>query len=481
MSWKMSIEFIRSKLVLTVLLVTIIFSLLLFIDFSPFLRGPGIYPPDWRWHYDFSVNLIKLLVPVLVILGILFLSVSKNLQKKEKVFLIIAIFLGLLLEFALLFYGRAGVGVLIHRITNLYINGYFTTSLGIDSVYHFMENFVAELETYPMYAKFHPPLAVLIFHFLNIFSKLTLSLFPFIENLNSSFGDVQNVWHGLKNYHKLTVLYSSVLIPVLSMLALIPLYFTSKLYYSRETAVKSVILFIFVPSVLMFIPLNDAFMPLFTAISLYFFIRALKMKSILDYFFSGLFLGIGIYFSLTFLPIILFYAILYLLNLKDKISAYEVKIGLSFLTGLITLPLILLIFFNFNSIDMFLKIMYFHEVAQGGRGYLIWLFYNLYDFFLFLGIPIFILIVGQFILAWKKIIKPDLFLVSFILFLLILNFTGSVRAEAARIWLPFVPLAILPAANFITEIKFSKRQFVIILLALGIQLIVFQSVLVTLY
>lgn len=471
---------INNKLVLILASATIFISILFLIDLTPYLRGPGVYPPDWRWHYDPSINLVKIILPLSIIALIIFLSISEKIQKNEKLFLFFVLILGICFEFALLFYGRAGVGVLVHRIINPLINGYFTASLSIDSIPVFMNQFVNNFENYPMYARFHPPLAILIFHFLNIFSKITIPLFPFIDDLSPSFNDVQIVWSSLKDFQKLTVLYSSILIPLLTVLTIIPIYLTSKLEYTISAARKSAILFIFVPSILLFLPLNDAFLPLFTAISLYFFVKAVKTKNLYSFFLSGLILGTGIYFSLTFIPIILFFAIYYLLKLK-KISINDFKAGFAFLIGLIILPIIFYIFFKLDSIQMFFKMMQFHEEAQHSRGYLVWLFYNLYDFFIFLGIPIFILILSQLYLSYKKIVKKDYMMIAFILFLLILNFTGSVRAETARIWLPFVPLAIIPVANFLTEIKFTNKQFAIILLVLGFQILVFQSVLVTLY
>ena len=472
---------LSQKITIFILLFTFFASILFLTDASPYLRGPGIYPPDWRWLYDFSVNIPKLIFPVLIFTSIIYLYIAERFKKNEKLFLFLIIFLGLAFEFSLLFYGRAGVGVLIHRITDQYINGYFTTSLTINSVSVFMSQFVEKLETYPMYAKFHPPLGVLIFNFINFFSKATVSFFPFIDNLNPSFSDVQNTWDSLRDFEKLTVFYSAILIPLLGIISVIPVYLTAKLEYSISAARKAAILFILVPSILMFIPLNDVFLPLFTASSLYFFIKGMKSKNFINFFLSGLILGIGIYFSFTFIPIILFLGIYYLLKIKGKVSIYDFKAGLLFLFGLIIIPITFFIFFRLDSIQMFFRIMYFHEVAQHARNYFVWIFYNLYDFFIFLGIPIFILIITQLYLSYKKIVKKDYLLISFVLFILILNFTGSVRAETARIWLPFVPLVIIPVANFITEMKMSKKQFALIIAALGIQIVVFQSVLVTLY
>jgi len=46
--------------------------------------------------------------------------------------------------------------------------------------------------------------------------------------------------------------------------------------------------------------------------------------------------------------------------------------------------------------------------------------------------------------------------------LLLVNFSGSVRGEVARIWIPFVPFYLLPIISFLTQKKLTTTQFVVI-------------------
>jgi hypothetical protein len=134
--------------------------------------------------------------------------------------------------------------------------------------------------------------------------------------------------------------------------------------------------------------------------------------------------------------------------------------------------------------------MGFHEAAQHGRQYQTWVFYNLYDFFLFLGIfpallffqmiyKIFKSFLGN---KFSAISTIDPIFLSLVILFLALDISGSVRGETARIWIPYVPLFILVIANFITKaFPLTRRQFLVLMFLQALQIIVFQTVLVTIW
>ncbi|MBI4097702.1 MAG: hypothetical protein HY426_01565 [Candidatus Levybacteria bacterium] len=60
--------------------------------------------------------------------------------------------------------------------------------------------------------------------------------------------------------------------------------------------------------------------------------------------------------------------------------------------------------------------------------------------------------------------------------------SGAVRAETARIWMPYVPIFILVVARFLTDkLRFKRKQFIFLLILLAAQLLIFQTVLVTVW
>lgn len=60
--------------------------------------------------------------------------------------------------------------------------------------------------------------------------------------------------------------------------------------------------------------------------------------------------------------------------------------------------------------------------------------------------------------------------------IIILNFSGSVRGETGRIWIPYVPFMVLVTTKFIADkIKFSNKLFAGVLILQALQILVMQE------
>lgn len=469
----------QKKLLFITSFLTLFFTFALAFDLSPFLRGPAPYPPQWRWDYNFVNTFPRIWLPLLVAFTIswLFAQVikEKDPEKREKIILFQFVAYSFLLQLSVLFFQRSGIGVLLHRIIDPGLNGYFSTGIGISNVQDFLKNYNRNVLSFYQHAQGHPPGAVLIFYFLKqFFSHISLSI-PFIPK-----GDVGTLWKSLSNSEQLTALFSAFFIPFLSSLTIIPLYKLTKLLYGIKPAFISILLYIGVPSIILFTPLNDVFLPLFTVWSLYFLVKGVSESSKLNLFFSGFIFSIGLLFSITFLPLLLVFALYFLLKKKTKMA---LGMELNFGVGLLLIPALLYMFFSLNFIELV-------TVLKSGlpelRSYKVWLFYNVYDFFVFCSIPLLVLFFSninkQVTFFRKKLFKKiDVLFISFIFMLFILDLSGSVRGETGRIWLPFVPLVIIPAAHFLTEQKFSNKQILVIFFLQIVQLLVMAEFWVTLY
>lgn len=372
------------------------------------------------------------------------------------------------------------------------ISGYFTASIGIVDIDSFIRNYNQNLDNYPMYARFHPPGGILFFYFLELILRPFSYLFSNITSTIPSHPDVAIIWKNLSEYQRFSALASGFIISFIASLSIIPIYLASRILHDEKTAIRSAVLFLFVPSVLLFTPLIDIFMPLFTSLALYFFVKGKTSESLSSFFLCGLILFVGVFFTLTFLPILLFFFLALLFDLiqkKERKIIPSIKYFIGIVLGFILCPFVLF-FAGLNTLEMTQKIMIFHEAAQSGRGYTTWLFYNIYDFFLFAGIPIALVFAYMIYEQTKKFVKNkktllfnmDYLFASFVITLLLVNLTGTVRAETARIWLPFIPILIIVIANFITfKLKFTNRQFSLLLLLQAVQVLIFQSVLVTVW
>lgn len=468
-----------NRITIIISFVTLLFCILIAFDVSPFLRGPAPYPPQWRWAYDFTDTFPKIWLPFLTtsVIGWLFLQIrqDKKIEKREKIVLAQFVFLYFLFQLSVVFFQRAGAGVLLHRIIDPGLNGYFSTGIAIHSVSDFLKNYNQNVLYFYQHAQGHPPFAVLFFYFLKqVFYFIPIQL-PFKPG-----GGVGLIWENLLNSEQLTALFSAIFIPFLSSLTIIPLYKLTKYLYGIRAGYISILLYISVPSVILFTPLNDVFLPIFTVWSLFVLLKGTEHKSNLKLFFSGLILFTGAMFSISLLPLIFVLVVLFFVRKKVKLA---LGMELSFLFGFLLIPFVIYYFFGLNFAEL-IKVL--KSGLPEGRPYTTWLFYNLYDFFIFCGIPIIILffvkLKEQVKFVYKKLFsKVDLLIVSFVIMLVTLDLSGTTRGEVSRIWLPFVPLIVIPAANLAVNKKLGDKQ-ILLIFALGIiQLLVMQEFWITLY
>src|SRR6185503_9042706 len=161
---------------------------------------------------------------------------------------------------------------------------------------------------------------------------------------------------------------------------------------------------------------------------------------------------------------------LYIKNKNLKLKKY-IASGVVFAIGLVVIPVLLYFLLNFNFIRLIQLI--FTEVPHvHTRSYTTWLFYNLYDFFVFAGIPLTVIFFKQI----KKFNRSDILFVSFLITLIIIDLSGSTRGETGRIWAPFLPFFVLPTVAYLTtKIKFSTKLFVGLLILQSLQILVMQE------
>lgn len=412
----------NSKLLFVIISLSFVFFILIGFNFTPFLRGPAPFPPDWQWPYEFTNTISKIWFPIIIGASILILSIAtekipdNKLQKKIFLFFILIISLHILLQISIIYFSRSGITVLLHRIINPDINGYFSESLRINSIADFIKYYDVNVLHFVQHAKGHPPGSVIFFWLINQFAGFFTYLSPLINKITPSHQDVSIVWNNLLLQQKIGSLFSIGIIPIISSLTLIPFYFCSKILFGFRTAIRSTLLYMTIPAIIFFLPISDVLFPIFSITAFAFFFSGISKNNYPCIFISGLIFSIGLFFSYSILPLlfIVFY-FNYFTNNDNKKMQFHIFINrsIAFVSGSIIVPLSLLVFFQYNSITVLLTIV---TGQFKGRNYFYWIFYNLYDFLIFSGIPIFILYVYMFI----KRIKNNLF-IAFTLMLLLLD------------------------------------------------------------
>lgn len=460
-----------------------IFFLAVGFDLTPYLRGPAPYPPEWRWQYQFTNTFSHVWLPLLVITFLfgLWLIFEKQVKKKQEIsnkrewiFLLSVLLLAIAIELSFLFFSRSGVGVLISRIILPGANGYFSQSLKVSNVSLFLDTFTKQIIYFPMRAADHPPFAVLFFSCWNWVASLLLPFFPGIKTIHIAHSDIATVFNSLPNFAKLGAMLATGAIITLSVLWVVPLYFFTKKQYGRLAAVRVSVIAPLTAGIVLFLPLNDVFLPLVSIGCLFFIQKGLMQRKFFFPLAAGVLWSIGTFFSISLIPVGII-LVGYLLTQGKK----NITPVCWFLFGSLLLPCILFLTVRFNTIDAFFVI----TKRQANRSYLPWVFYNLLDVIIFAGLPISIASMWA---CWhvlrRKMVKKYILLLLTVGTILLLDVSGFSRAEAGRIWLPIYIFLIPVLVGWITfERKLSTKLFSFFLFFVCLQLFVLTEFWVTLW
>lgn len=474
------------KLLLIITLISLLFFWAVALDITPLLRGPAPHPIEWQWGYYFVNTLHKLWLPLLLIIAIsgLYWFLEKqpfqSIAKNERKILLLLVLFAFLFQLSVIYFSRAGLNVLLGRIINPGLSGYFTTATKISDLKQFLKDYHKDVLNYYMHARAHPPGGVLFYYFINKAVAFLPSLVQLTNNILPQREDIRLIWLSLKPHERLGAILSGLLMPFVSSLTLVPLYYLARLLYGAKVALKSAFLFLFIPSVILFTPLLDVIFPLFSALTVYYLINGLSFKQKQSVLFSGVILSLGIFFGLNMLPLVLMTVLLFLLyTYLGRLPLQSLCLfSLLFVTGLLFLPVVLFAAFHFNYWGV-IKSNAISGIAP--RNYLIWLVYNPYDFFVYCGIPILIGSLLYFVQQIQLLIKAEYKKLDLVLFatfatLIVLNISGFTRGEVGRLWLAFVPFVVLPTAVYFTNYHhFSSKAFLLILLIQSIQVLTIQA------
>jgi hypothetical protein len=99
--------------------------------------------------------------------------------------------------------------------------------------------------------------------------------------------------------------------------------------------------------------------------------------------------------------------------------------------------------------SMFTALAMHRETFTAPRGYWTWLIFNPLDLALFVGVPVAVLFAARLIDAVRSGPREplDRFTLAAAAGVLLLALSGTVRGEVGRIWIPLMPLLLVPAAD----------------------------------
>jgi len=425
---------------------------------------------EWSWgktNVIFGSGIFWFLALSILFLVFCYFALNAKIRLKP---LIIAGAIIFYLSFSLLIFSLdnhgEGFSYLSRLVRHPGVTSYYNDAEHITEVTTFLKTYTQNIPSFGMHSQTHPPGPILFFYYIKTAAE-----------------------HILPNFNPATV--AGFAIVLMSSLTILPLYFFVRLISSEKAAVISILLYSIVPSVVLFTPEFDQVYPLFLMLILLTYLLGMKSKNYLYFLLSGLILAVSLFFSFLYIsvPIMLLILCGALYPLRSSIAPvfYRLKnfvfSNLILIAGFILPNLIYALLFKSNIYSIYQGTMTFHQKFLATTTYQTWVFFNLYDFAIFLGVPLALILIfalGKEIFNWINRRGADVAFWLFALTILILDLTGKNRGEVARIWIFLVPLAVAAVASYITKSKNPRFLFLFVIAIVLLQLIVFKKFVLTL-
>lgn len=462
------------------------------LNISPYLRGPD----SWRWAYAIPGTPWRHWVPAAVIAlyvgGVAIgwshlgrLGIDKGGWRRRAFVLAIAIATPIV-QLALHYPESPDVlRPLFYRTISPGASGVFTVGSRIDDLGDFLRAYPSLMPTFPVHPQRYPPGLPILFYVArqilartpNLAEQIGMALRPY-QCHNLALMELSNV--------TLASAALQMALPVLTGLTVFPLYRLARETVNNEAALLAVGFYPLVPSFALWSARWDQAYPLMTCIIWASFAVGLKRNQWPWILIAGLCLGAATFLSFGLVVLLMplgLWAVLWTLCQPDgwqvlwsRMRGTHLRLALTFITGLILPWLAYQVAFGTGFLAIWRVSMSYHLGLA--RNYWVWLGYHLYDFLLFLGIPLAVLFVHA-VATGRKRMPGTAFIVAVGASLLLLNFSGVAQGEVARVWLFLTPLPVIAAAADLAHGREQAENHIApaiaVLALLAVQLVVFNA------
>ncbi|WP_374689578.1 hypothetical protein [Promineifilum sp.] len=442
-------------LLLAAAILTVVYLIGLAFNVSPWLRGPE----EWRWPYVIPGSVGRAWLSALVLAGYLLLIAaltrrpegdSAHPRRRTTLILLAAGLMTPLLQIALLYLDHADLGFaqLFNRTVSELSGGFYNVGVMVTDNRDFLAHFVERMPSYPVHPQRHPPGVPLLFAWARqLFDRLPALAAGLSERLRPA--QCHNL--ALMNLPDSAIAAAVVqmLVPLGLGIIVAPLYVFGRAVYGRSAARRAVLLWPLLPSVALWATRWNQFYALITLLVFLPFAWGLTRRRLWPLFVAGMLVALGTFLSLGNVVLGLFlgwYALVWLLDQAERPPLVWLLAGAAlFAGGFALFWLALWLGYGLNPVALWRTALSTHLGL--GRNYVSWLFYHLYDFLVFLGIPLAVFGAARFARAgWRWRVRPrDVLALSFGIGLLLLDISGTSQGEVARVWAFLLPLALLAA------------------------------------
>lgn len=377
--------------------------------------------------------------------------------------------------------------------------GYLSEARRIDDLGEYLRNYARDMPHKSEHVATHPPGAVLFFYWVESLADLVPALKRAalaagstavnmtIPKLAAEVARYPTVgWQGSEGLA--TAMLASWLLGAAGALTPLVLFATLRGPLGDERALTGATLLALVPSMLLFFPLLDQLVALLGTLMLA--VLAATQRHWAWSAAAGLIAAAALFVSLGALALVVLGAVFLLLRAVKQVGqsgdaswseTYSVFAPLlAFGAGLLA-GLGLWYAVGVDAASVFSEGLSAHASLTGRasfRSYHVWVWLNLVEFAIFLGLPLSVLVVASVpsvirtLRAHSSQALPAYFGASALLTLLLLDLSGTVRAETGRIWLFFAPwLAAAVVPRLMDEQARDPRPLIIACALTAVQLL----------
>ena len=346
------------------------------------------------------------------------------------------------------------------------ITSYFADAPPAGELRGFLSNYSGHLGSLHLHSQTHPPGPIVFFYFIK---QLAYSLANFI----------------VIDPAKL----SGLVLVFAASLTVVPLYYLIRNFESKIAPTAGVLLCAIYPSLILFTVEFDQVYPLLFTTIILLYVLGMKKCHALYFVLSGLLLAVSLYFSFLFLAVPLLLLILVILlffKRSEKTAAYFKATNFITLNAILAISflaanILYQVFGGENLYSVYCGTMIYHHLFLSSMSYQPWLFFNLLDFGLFLGVPIALALILAFGESFYRLInqkKISTLFWLFFLFIVILDLLGKNRGETARIWMFVGPLALAGVSGWFARLEKGKAMAFLTVFLVLVQILMFNKYLI---
>jgi len=368
---------------------------------------------------------------------------------------------------------------------------YFAYAHGVDNLSDLLSRYTKVMPTLGGHARTHPPGPVVLFWLVQQAARVwpgpagamawaADQVEPGGFDLLLTYAAGLAETPGLPASTVAAAVLSGFLLPFLGSLSVLLVYFLARLLHGPPAAVLAGFCAAAIPSLVLFAPTVDQVVALLAVAALLALCAAGLRGSPLLAALAGLVLALGVFVSLSLLALIPLGGLWLGLSRARR----RLAVALACAGGFAAFFLALYAFLGFNFPGVVIEGIRAHRVETTvlfPRTYHKWVFWNLVDAALFLGLPLSLWLARDLLRQVRPGVRAaggaDALLVALLVTVLALDLSGLVRAEVGRLWMFLMVLAAVPAGAAIARAGRGAGLAAATTLAMQVvQVIVFKQV-----